>query len=187
MAKPTPLFQRGEQGGQQAPAVAAEIAAAKSSLATLEAGRGAAALSAMTEGGDVSAIAKLDAEVTSLRTKLFNLQAAHRAASERDARHAADARYRQQQSDFGAFVAALAQKDAEVGKYCTAIKVAAESYRAIFELSAAVAALVPEACKFPSGFSAFAGQVEVDGRAQAAPLDHLAAHEMYRHSGIPGR
>jgi hypothetical protein len=189
MAKPTPLFQRGEQGGQQARTVAAEIAAAESSLAKLETGRGAAALSAMTEGGDVSAIAKLDAEVTNLRTKLFNLRAAYRAAGERDARHAADARYQQQTSDFEAFKVALAERDAAVGKFCEAAKMAAESYRAIFELSDAVAVLLPEATQMPSGFNAHAGEVEVDGRVQAAPLDHLAAHEFYRHSGItrPGQ
>jgi len=55
---PTPLFQRGTQTGPLAPAVAAEIAAAENALATLEAGRGEAALSAMTEGGDVNALCR---------------------------------------------------------------------------------------------------------------------------------
>jgi hypothetical protein len=189
MAKAVPLFQRGEQGGQQALAVAAEISAAESSLAKQETGRGAAALSALTEGGDASAIAKLDAEVTSIRAKIFNLQAAHRAASERDARHAADAWYRRQLSDLDAFKVALAERDAAVTKFCEAVKLAAPAYREIFELSDAVAVLLPEGTQMPAGFSAYAGEVEVDGRAQAAPLDHLASFEMYRHSGIsrPGQ
>jgi hypothetical protein len=189
MAKTIPLFSKGEPAGPQAPPIAAEIDAAEIALAALEAGRGTAALSAMTEGGDVNAIAKLDAEVTTLRTKLHNLRAALRAAAEADARRAADARYKQQMDDLGAFEAVLAKRDTAVGKCCGAIKAAAEAYREILELSDAVAALLPEACKFPDGFSAFAGEVVVDGRAQAAPIEHLVSHEMYRHSGItrPGQ
>jgi hypothetical protein len=50
MAKPVPLFPRGESAVPLAPMVAEEIAAAESELAALEAGRGDAALSAMSEG-----------------------------------------------------------------------------------------------------------------------------------------
>jgi hypothetical protein len=189
MAKPVPLFPRGESAVPLAPMVAEEIAAAESELAALEAGRGDAALSAMSEGGDVNAIAKLNSEAANIRVRIFNLQAAYRTASVRDARQAAEERYRRQIDDLAAFEAALAEKDAAVAEFCEAVQVAAESYRLIHDMSDAIAVLLPEACKFPAGMSAFAGEVEVDGRAQAAPLDHLAAHEFYRHSGIerPGQ
>jgi len=188
MAKPTPLFPRGEPDGPLAPAVATEIEAAESALATLEAGRGSAALSAMT-GGDANAIAKLDAEAVSIRSKIFSLQAAFRAANELDARKAADVWYQRQLSDLGAFKAALTERDAAVTKFCDAIQIAAEAYRAIFELSDAVAVLLPEGTRLPSGFSAHHGEVRVDGQPQAAPIDHLASHEMFRWSGItrPGQ
>lgn len=187
MAKPIPLFQRGETA-PLAPAVAVEIAAAENTLAELENCRGTAALSAMT-GGDTDVLAKLETDVAAIKTKLHNLRAAYRAACELDARHSAEALYRRQLSGLGAFEKALADRDAAVFQFCAAAKIAAESYRDIFELSDAVAVLLPEGTQLPSGFSAYTGEVQVDGRAQAAPLDHLAAHEFYRHSGItrPGQ
>jgi hypothetical protein len=189
MAKLLTLFKRDETDAPFAPVVEEEIVSAESDLAKLEAGRGAAALSAMTEGGDVNAIAKLDAEAASIRARIFNLRAAYRAANERDARQAAEAWYQRQLSDLGAFAAALAERDAAVIKFCESMKIAAESYREIFELSDAVAVLLPEGTQLPSGFSAHHGEVRVDGLPQAAPLDHLASHEMFRHSGVtrPGQ
>jgi hypothetical protein len=189
MAKPIPLFPKGAQPGQFAATVATEIAEAKSALSTLEAGRGVAALQAVTEGGDANALAKLDAEAANIRLRIFNLHAAHRAASEQDALHAAESWYRRQLSDLAAFKVALAERDTAVEKFCGAIKIAAVAYREIFELSDAVAVLLPEGTHLPSGFSAHHGEVRVDGLPQAAPLDHLASFEMFRHSGItrPGQ
>jgi hypothetical protein len=189
MAKLMTLFKRDEGTAPLAPTVAEEIATAESDLQALEAGRGAVALAAMTDGGDVNAIAKLDAEAANIRARIFNLQAAYRAANERDARHAADAWYQRQIDSLGAFTAALAERDAAVTKFCSAIQIAAEAYREIFELSDAVAVLLPEGTHLPSGFSAHHGEVRVDNLPQAAPMDHLAGFEMYRHSGIerPGQ
>ncbi|WP_213740946.1 hypothetical protein [Bradyrhizobium sp. dw_411] len=184
MPKLTALLPGGKTSVPIAPTVAEEIANAERDLAALEAGRGAAALSAMTDGGDVNALAKLDAEAASIRTKIFNLQAAYRAANERDARQAAAAWYRQRLSELGTFEDALDRRTAAVGKFCDAIKVAAEAYRDILDLSDAVDVMLPQGTQLPSGFSAHHGEVRVDGQSHAAPLDHLAKFEMFRHSGI---
>src|SRR6266404_3719052 len=133
MAKPTPLFQRGTQTGPLAPAVAAAISAAESEIATLEAGRGAATLAAMTEGGDGNALARLEADATSIKAKIFNLKAAYRVASDRDARQRVELQTRAQLWQLSRFAAALTKRDELVTKFCKGAKIAAESYRGIRE------------------------------------------------------
>jgi hypothetical protein len=192
MAKLTQLFKRGAQTGAQtgplAPAVAAEISAAESTLATLETSRGAAVLAAMTEGGDVNALARLEADVVAIRGKLYNLRAAHKVASERDARQRVEAKARDQLDQLSRFKAECAKRDELVTKFCEGARLAAESYRGIREITAYLTAFIPDGCALPNGMNLFNGECLVDGVAFPAPLEHMAAAELYKHAhiGQPG-
>jgi hypothetical protein len=183
MAKPIPLFKRDEPAVPLAPMVAEEIAAAENELAALEAGRGDAALSAMSEGGDVNAIAKLNSEAANIRVRIFNLQAAHRTASERDERRAAEERHRQRIEGLAAFTAACARRDEAVEKYCAGVKLAAEALADVHEFSTAIEILIPAGTQLPRGHSVYNAELLVEGGgAQSAPISHVAAFEMMRHS-----
>jgi hypothetical protein len=183
MAKPIPLFKRDEPAVPLAPMVAEEIAAAENELAALEAGRGDAALSAMSEGGDVNAIAKLNSEATNIRVRIFNLQAAHRTASERDERRAAEERHQQSLEALAAFTAACGQRDSAVARYCDAIHLAAAALSDIHEFSTAIEILIPAGTQLPRGHSVYNAELLVEGGGpQVAPISHVAAFEMARHS-----
>ena len=176
MAKPIPLFPKGAQPGQFAATVATEIAEAKSALSTLEAGRGVAALQAVTEGGDANALAKTRCRSSQHQAKDF--QPSRCAQGGKRARRPTCCRKLVSSPTSPTSPlskVALAERDTAVEKFCGAIKIAAVAYREIFELSDAVAVLLPEGTHLPSGFSAHHGEVRVDGLPQAAPLDHLAS------------
>jgi hypothetical protein len=183
MVKPVSLFPRGEPAGPLAPAVAAEIEAAESKLAELEAGRGEAALSAMSEGGDENAIAKLNSEAANIRTRLFNLKAAEIVAIDRDARRAAEDRHQQSLEALAAFTAACARRDEAVEKYCAGVKLAAEALADVHEFSTAIEILIPAGTQLPRGFSVYSAELLVEGGGtQSAPIQHIAAFEMQRHA-----
>jgi hypothetical protein len=69
-------------GPPQAPAIAAQLAEARASLAELESRRDAAALDALS--GDTGSLDKLNAEVKAAQSSIDLLASAHRGALERD-------------------------------------------------------------------------------------------------------
>jgi hypothetical protein len=175
--------------GPYLPRVDAEIAAAEEKLAKLEAGRGEAVLAAMADGGDPAAVERLDVEVRGLQAKLHNLGAAAWAAHERDVRARSDERARRQVYCWEAFKTGLAARDEAVARYCDAAAQLAEAFHDILEFSAGLEILLPEGTRLPAGATAFSGEVMINGQAHPAPLEHLCAFELYRHSNItrPGQ
>lgn len=185
MAKLMQLFKRGEADGPLAPAIATEIAQTETTLAALEGKRGAAALAAVTDqaGGD-AALTKLEAEIVATNGKLRNLRAAHRLASERDARQQIEEQTRERLEQLSRLEAELTKRDELVAKFCEGAKIAAESYRGIREITAFLTGFIPAGCALPNGMSLFNGECLVDGVGFPAPMEHIAAAELYRHAQI---
>jgi hypothetical protein len=171
------------------PLVDAEITAVEGRLAQLEAARGEVVLAALADGGDPAAVERLDAEVRGLQAKLHNLHAAAWAAHERDVRARADERARRQVYCWEAFKTGLEARDAAIARYCDAAAKLAAAFHDINELSGGLEILLPEGTRLPAGFTFYSGDVMVNGTSHPAPLEHLCAFELYRHSNItrPGQ
>jgi len=128
--------------------------------------------------------AGLEAKITATNGKLRNLRAAYHVASERDARQRVEQQTRDRLWQLSRFAAALTKRDELVTKFCKGAKIAAESYRGIRELTIELTAMLPEGTQMPSGMSLNNGECLVDDVANPAPLEHLAAAELYRGAQI---
>jgi hypothetical protein len=163
--------------------IEARIREAEQALAATEARRGEAALEAISDPANKTLV-KLDAEAGELRTKLSTLKSAYGVAWDRAARKAAEARFEQRLKELAEFEAFAQHKNAAVAKFCAAIEAASSAYREINDFSSQMQNWTPSGVSWPSGMTAHIGDVLVNGVAQPAGHESLAASEMWKAAGI---